>query len=67
MVRRWEGEVVDLGLGGSGEVEGEGRGFGIIARRIRHVMTEVIAREQGIHGEMSVVTDATNEAMSSAT
>jgi len=43
------------------------RGSGMTAKRIKHNITEPIARLQGIHGEISVVTDATNEAISSAT
>ena len=65
------------GFVGVGELEsveriGDSRGFellgsGMTARRIKHNITEPIARLQGIHGEISVVTDATNEAISSAT
>jgi hypothetical protein len=39
----------------------------MMARRIRQRITDPIASPQGIQGDISVVTDATNEAISSAT
>jgi hypothetical protein len=42
-------------------------GRGMSQSRSRHKMTDAMAMPAGIHGEMSMVTDATNEAISSAT
>jgi hypothetical protein len=56
-----------IGDWGASEGGFELLGSGMTARRIKHNITEPIARLQGIHGEISVVTDATNEAISSAT
>jgi hypothetical protein len=42
-------------------------GFGMMARRTRQRTTDPIASPHGIQGDISVVIDATNEAISSAT
>jgi hypothetical protein len=59
-------------IGGSGGIAEYGlsedlRGSGITARSPKHVITDPMAKPQGIQGEISVVTEAVKDATSSAT
>ena len=49
------------------ELERDFRGSGMTARSSKHKSTDPMARLQGIQGDMSVVTEAVKDAISSAT